>query len=99
MSRLLWTMVAIVAGGIALYVMIRVMLGRWQRIHRLRLEREKASNRCPCGYDLEGLEIPRCPECGRAIGFDKSFDELGLTADEIDRLTQIRRARQQTDAD
>ncbi len=37
--------------------------------HRSRLRRDP--NRCAyCGYLLVGLEIPRCPECGRE--FDRS---------------------------
>ena len=35
-----------------------------------------------CGYNLTGLSAPRCPECGCAIGFDKTFEELGLTEEE-----------------
>ena len=36
-----------------------------------------------CGYNLEGLEIPRCPECGALRGFTVPLDELGLTEEEI----------------
>jgi len=35
-----------------------------------------------CGYNLTGQSVPRCPECGCAIGFDKTFEELGLTDEE-----------------
>ena len=35
-----------------------------------------------CGYNLTGLSAPRCPECGCVIGFDKTFEELGLTEEE-----------------
>lgn len=46
---------------------------------------EPGGRRCGCGYDLRGLILPRCPECGRAVGFDKSFEELGLTPGELKR--------------
>jgi len=36
-----------------------------------------------CGYNLAGLTIPRCPECGSLRGFEKSMHELGFHDDEI----------------
>ena len=45
-----------------------------------------------CGYNMEGQEIPRCPECGALRGFTTSVDELGLTEDEIRRGFQRKRA-------
>ncbi len=48
-----------------------------------RRRRDAAERKCRCGYILKGLALPRCPECGRAIGFDKSFEELGISPDEL----------------
>ena len=53
-------------------------IDRWQR-H----ERDHRVRCLKCGYDLRGLTLPRCPECGCAIGFDKTFAELGIPEDEI----------------
>ena len=44
---------------------------------------DRDGRRCVCGYLLVGLEIPRCPECGRMIGFDKSPEELGVSEEEM----------------
>ena len=71
-----------------------------RRIFRRRIERRPQQNsaacvnRCRCGYDLTGVAIPRCPECGRAIGFDKTFEELGLTETEVFQLVKNRRLRE-----
>ena len=35
-----------------------------------------------CGYPLEGLNFPRCPECGTLRGFDVPIDDLNLTDEE-----------------
>jgi hypothetical protein len=69
-------------------------------VWRLRRRAERAvdanaGRKCTCGYELMGLSIPRCPECGRAIGFDKSFEELGLTDAELARINDARHQRQQ----
>ena len=45
-----------------------------------------------CGYNMEGQEIPRCPECGALRGFTTSVDELGLTEEEIRSGFQRKRA-------
>lgn len=45
-----------------------------------------------CGYNLSGLSIPRCPECGAAVGFDKTFSELGVDEAEVIRHTDRRRS-------
>ena len=63
---------------VALLVLIGVMRNR-----RFRRRREGENRRCKCGYIIENLTTPRCPECGRAIGFDASFEELGITPEEL----------------
>jgi hypothetical protein len=40
---------------------------------------------CRCGYPLEKLSVPRCPECGRVIGFDATPEELGLNDEHLNR--------------
>jgi hypothetical protein len=53
---------------------------------------------CPCGYILENLSMPRCPECGRVIGFNATAEELGLTDEELLRAhaAKIKRKSQGT---
>ena len=36
-----------------------------------------------CGYQMDGLSMPRCPECGTLRGFDVPLDQLGLTEGEL----------------
>ncbi len=36
-----------------------------------------------CGYRLQGLTVPRCPECGTLRGFKQSFEELGIRKEEL----------------
>lgn len=36
-----------------------------------------------CGYDLRGLTLPRCPECGSLWGFKKTAEELGIRESEM----------------
>ena len=36
-----------------------------------------------CGYNVTTVSLPRCPECGHAFGFDKTFEELGVGKDEL----------------
>jgi hypothetical protein len=95
MSSVAWMIVAVLAA-----VVIPAVVSVSIRVLRLRIRgprkvQESPTPKCSCGYDLTGLEIPRCPECGRAIGFDKSFEELGLTQDELARIGHVWQERQQ----
>lgn len=57
-----------------------------------RAEQRKTFLTCyHCGYRLTGVETPRCPECGCAFGFHKTFTELGV--DETELVTHIRKKR------
>lgn len=70
---------------LALVVMIR--LGRIaRRLMAARRTTEELSLRCECGYLQAGLPIPRCPECGRVVGFDATAQELGLTLEQLQRV-------------
>ena len=67
------------------------------RIARRRLNQPRVLDGgvCPCGYPLKKLGLPRCPECGRVVGFDASADVLGLTDAELERLAARRREREE----
>jgi len=69
--------------GSALAVMFFVVLTWWILFKGRRKRRFDKHLRCRCGYVVENLSVPRCPECGRAIGFDKSFEELGISEEEL----------------
>ena len=60
-----------------------------RRLATLKMEPER---RCGCGYILNNLKMPRCPECGRAIGFDKSFAELGIDEKEVRQHVEPRQS-------
>ncbi len=63
----------------ALLVALR-LVRRWL----LRTQKQSEQPLCAnCGYDLTGLDLPRCPECGALRGFCVPLDQLGLTEAEI----------------
>jgi|SRR6266516_4617084 len=77
-----YTLIGAIGVGVVTFVVLRLIIHfSFRRAHARELHRE--GKRCMCGYELVGLEVPRCPECGRAIGFDKTFEELGITPEEI----------------
>lgn len=51
-------------------------------------------DQCKCGYPLKGLDLARCPECGRVLSFDATPEQLGLGPDELARIQQKRRERE-----
>jgi hypothetical protein len=55
---------------------------------------------CRCGYTLANLTVPRCPECGRVVGFDATAEQLGLSREELERAQSVHdqreRQREQT---
>ena len=77
---------------VTIVVSLAIVLGMaWLgiRLYRFRLwlrqrDRRGPGPRCPqCDYDLTGAQIPRCPECGRALGFDKTFEDLGIPESDV----------------
>jgi len=50
------------------------------------------ARRCRCGYSLAGLDMPRCPECGRAVGFDRTFEDLGIAEAEVRAHVESKKA-------
>jgi hypothetical protein len=77
---------AVIVANVVLWIITR---GLYERLFGSKRSRQ-TERRCQCGYILKALSVPRCPECGRAVGFDKTFEELGLSPDEIRRLKESR---------
>jgi hypothetical protein len=75
---------------VALYFLRRSV----RRLIRPTHEFKKSSNLCRCGYALTNLTVPRCPECGRVLGFDATAEELGLTRQELERAQAVRDQRE-----
>ena len=90
----LWPL--IVRAGLFLLVMLVLgAVARWFLVRRgrRRTKEREAVPRCVCGYPLEGLNMARCPECGRVSGFNATAEELGLSAEELQRAAETRRRR------
>lgn len=51
--------------------------------------------RCACGYPLENLDVPRCPECGRIVGFHATAEDLGLSYEQLQRVQAAQQHRRQ----
>jgi len=71
------------AGVFVLALMLRAFRRPISRFPGLRQSIDKANGdarRClGCGYDLTGLAVPRCPECGALWGFTKSMNAIGCS--------------------
>jgi hypothetical protein len=74
-------------------VLLRLAMGRKRRRKKAEaaMRGESSGRVCRCGYSLQNLEIPRCPECGRAVGFDVSFADLGIDEHDVRRHIQSKR--------
>ena len=77
--QLILTMAAIMVVGLGSLIAFRWWWNRFRAKHRASAN----LHRCTCGYILDGLEVPRCPECGRMIGFNKTPEELGISEQEM----------------
>ena len=90
----------IIASLLALFVLL-ILVVFIRAIIRLRRRlvgnRREPALACRCGYNLAGLDIPRCPECGRAIGFNKTFAELGVDEQQVMRHKARQRPRETRD--
>ena len=80
----------VMATSVAAFVVALLGMVLRRRARRREVSKPRVDGgRCVCGYQLVGLALPRCPECGRAVGFDKSFEELGLSEGELRRLQEL----------
>jgi hypothetical protein len=64
------------------------------RLLNVRIKHYEFGTHCICGYPLKGLDLPRCPECGRVIGFDANPEQLGLSDNQLRRVQAARLKRQ-----
>ncbi len=83
--------IATIAIGLFLVILMLVSLVKSRRSRVLIKDRMDTPRLCDhCGYNLTNLVVPRCPDCGKAIGFDKSFEELGIDEAEVIRHAERR---------
>ena len=81
---------------LVLLVVVYVLAVRGLRRRRQEKRRDELlALKCKCGYLLAGLELPRCPECGRMIGFDKTVEELGLSVAEMEAHVARKKAERE----
>ena len=70
------------------------------RVRVMKQDRIVDPSRCSrCDYNLAGLSVPRCPECGAAVGFTKTFDQLGIDEQQVIRHVEERVAQLDADGD
>jgi hypothetical protein len=79
--------------GVGSVMLLVVLLTRlwWRR--RLACAAEPPPNVCRCGYPLGQLAVPRCPECGRVVGFEATAEDLGLSDEQLRRVQAARDKR------
>lgn len=86
------TLCMLIGGSLALPFGAIAFLGAYaaRREQRKGIASKEESIVClKCGFDLRGAPIPRCPECGCLYGFTKTAQELGLSPEEQERLSQF----------
>jgi hypothetical protein len=77
-QMMLWLCLVMILGVAAV-----VAARRFYAYRRAVGRQDDKERKCVCGYILQGMSLPRCPECGRAVGFDKTFEELGVRPEEL----------------
>ena len=89
----LWLLLPFMLAVAAIAVVSMVGRRLWRRkLKDILREPDNEPMHCgQCGYDVRGLDIPRCPECGCAFGFDRTFEELGLDEEEVRQRVRKRR--------
>ena len=88
---MLMRVVVLLGLGIAGMVLVIVLARQIYERRRARARLDRDAQKCKCGYILRGLALPRCPECGRVVGFDKTFQELGVRPEELRGTTPDRK--------
>ncbi|GMU23155.1 MAG: hypothetical protein AMXMBFR13_32380 [Phycisphaerae bacterium] len=91
MAAFLYAMVVLIL-ILAAVMTFRMLTRRWRRRERHREEGQICRG---CGYNLEGLQFPRCPECGALWGFTVPAEQLGLSEQELRELYAQRQASAQ----
>lgn len=80
----LWALVVLLLFVLGAGV-VRTGLG-WGRARKRSAGHDRTPHCLCCGYNLTGLDIPRCPECGVLRGFQVALTDLGLSEAELRAL-------------
>ncbi len=71
--------------GLAMAFLVSAfVIAGYVRSRVMKKDRMDAPRCCAqCGYNLTGYRMPRCPECGAAVGFTKTFEQLGVDEQQV----------------
>src|SRR4051812_3675033 len=94
LARMLILNALLIGGAIVCLILARY----WYRRFRAKNRPLARHQHCPCGYSLLNLEIPRCPECGRMIGFNKTPKELGISEEDMRAFAEKRKSKPHPDS-
>lgn len=72
-------------------LVVTMVFGRVLRRSIKRIFEVRSNDLCVCGYLLRGLDVARCPECGRVTNFNATPEELGLSRDQLASIELKRR--------
>lgn len=87
-----WQAIVTMAATVLLCVALPIAIHWYHRRYWPKRPFSADGRHCTCGYLLVGLEVPRCPECGRMIGFNKPPAELGVSEQEMRAAAERRKA-------